>query len=134
MRREICIDRVPGETRVALLEDDQLAEILIERETARGVAGNIYLGKVRNILPGMQAAFVDLGLERDGFLYVEDAGGPPRAPEDGFLAEEAGDVPEPGAPAAARPRPLPAARIEDLVREGQEVVVQVTKDPMARKG
>src|SRR5262245_9847888 len=134
MRREICIDRVPGETRVALLEDDLLAEILVERETARGVAGNVYLGRVRNILPGMQAAFVDLGLERDGFLYVEDAGGPVRAPEEGFFAEEAVDAPEVAPPGAARPRPLPAARIEDLVREGQEIVVQVTKDPMARKG
>jgi ribonuclease G len=134
MRREICIDRVPGETRVALLEDDQLAEILIERETARGVAGNVYLGRVRNILPGMQAAFVDLGLERDGFLYVEDAGGPTRAAEDALLADEGGDAPEVAPPGAAPSRPLPAARIEDLVREGQEVVVQVTKDPMARKG
>jgi ribonuclease G len=133
MRREICIDRVPGETRVALLEDDQLVEILIERETARGVAGNIFLGRVRNILPGMQAAFVDLGLERDGFLYVEDAGGPPRAPEDGCFADEPVEAADAGT-APVRPRPLPVARIEDLVREGQEIVVQVTKDPMARKG
>jgi len=133
MRREICIDSVPGEIRVALLEDDQLAEILIERETARGVAGNIYLGRVRNILPGMQAAFVDLGLERDGFLYVEDAGGPFPAPEDTLLADEAADATAAEA-APGPPRVVPPARIEDLVREGQEIVVQVAKDPMARKG
>jgi len=115
MRREICIDSVPGETRVALLEDGELAEILIERETARGVAGNIYLGRVRNILPGMQAAFVDLGLDRDGFLYVEDAGGAFPAPEDALLADEAGDAAVASPIASGSPRVVPTTRIEDLV-------------------
>src|SRR5688500_13264169 len=60
------------ETRVAILEDDQVAEIFIERERQRGVVGNLYKGRVSKVLPGMQSAFVDLGLERDGFLYVSD--------------------------------------------------------------
>src|SRR4030095_1060466 len=59
-------------TRVAILEEDQVAEIFIERERSRGVVGNLYKGRVSKVLPGMQSAFVDLGLERDGFLYVSD--------------------------------------------------------------
>jgi ribonuclease G len=126
VRREICIDSIPGETRVALVEEGLLTEILVERAEARGTAGNIYLGRVRNILPGMQAAFVDLGLERDGFLYVEDAGSAPRP--------RGGEAEAPGGAEAAAAPPPPPSRIEDLVREGQEVVVQVAKDPMAQKG
>jgi ribonuclease G len=128
VRQDICIDRVPGETRVALVEDGVLSEIVIERAEARGITGNIYLGRVRNILPGMQAAFLDLGLERDGFLYVEDAGDPRAARR----ADPAG-VTATGEDAGA-PTPMPRERIEDLVKEGQEVVVQVAKDPVARKG
>jgi ribonuclease G len=132
MRQEICIDRVPGETRVALVEDGVLSEIVIERTEARGITGNVYLGRVRNILPGMQAAFLDLGLERDGFLYVEDAG----APHPSRRADPDGEAPagdEPPAPAPASP-PAARDRIEDLVKEGQEIIVQVAKDPVARKG
>src|SRR5882724_4093855 len=128
MRQEICIDHVPGETRVALVEDGVLSEIVIERAEARGITGNIYLGRVRNILPGMQAAFLDLGLERDGFLYVEDAGGP----HPSRRAEREGEAPAADEPAP--PPPAPRDRIEDLVKEGQEILVQVAKDPVARKG
>ena len=72
MTKEMIISSSPHETRVAILEDDQVAEIFIEREHQRGVAGNLYKGRVSKVLPGMQSAFVDLGLERDGFLYVSD--------------------------------------------------------------
>lgn len=112
MHRGIYIDSVPGEVRIALVEDGLLAEVSIDRPAARGVAGNIYLGRVRTVLPGLQAAFVDLGLERDGFLHVEDAL-PPSA-EPGVTPED--------------------ARIEDQLREGQEIVVQVSKEPMGQKG
>ena len=72
MSKEMIISSSAHETRVAILEDDQVAEIFIEREHQRGVVGNLYKGRVSKVLPGMQSAFVDLGLERDGFLYVSD--------------------------------------------------------------
>src|SRR3954466_15828648 len=72
MTKEMIISSTSHETRVAILEDDQVVEIFIEREQSRGVVGNIYKGRVSKVLPGMQSAFVDLGLERDAFLYVSD--------------------------------------------------------------
>src|SRR6202012_5101028 len=72
MAKEICISSTPHETRLAILEDDQLAEIYYERENESSLAGSIYNGRVPRVLPGMQSAFVDIGLERDAFLYVTD--------------------------------------------------------------
>ena len=72
MRKELIISTIPQETRVAVLEDDELVEFLIERHRAQGIAGNIYKGRVTKVLPGMQSAFVDIGHERDAFLYVSD--------------------------------------------------------------
>src|SRR3989442_8290887 len=123
MRREILIDSVTPETRVALLEDDVLAEVFIERPSGRGISGNVYKGRVNNVLPGMQAAFVDIGTGRDAFLYVHDIG---RAVGEGLL--EGGEAARPAADGA------PPVRIEDLLKEGQEIVVQVTKDPVPEKG
>src|SRR5689334_6257147 len=72
MNKEMIVSSNDHETMVAILEDDQVVELFIERERNRGVVGNIYKGRVSKVLPGMQSAFVDLGLERDGFLYVSD--------------------------------------------------------------
>ena len=72
MTKEMIIASNGHETRVAILEDDLVAEIFIERERHRGVVGNVYKGRVSKVLPGMQSAFIDLGLDRDGFLYVSD--------------------------------------------------------------
>src|SRR4026208_395112 len=72
MNKEMIISSNGHETRVAILEDDQLAELFVEREQNRGVVGNVYKGRVSKVLPGMQSSFVDIGLERDGFLYVSD--------------------------------------------------------------
>src|ERR1700754_4252226 len=72
MNKEMIISSNGHETRVAILEDDQLAELFVEREQHRGVVGNVYKGRVSKVLPGMQSSFVDIGLERDGFLYVSD--------------------------------------------------------------
>src|SRR5690242_21476067 len=72
MAKEICISTTPHETRLAIVEDDQLTEIYYERENEYTLAGSIYKGKVTRVLPGMQSAFVDIGLERDAFLYVTD--------------------------------------------------------------
>jgi ribonuclease G len=107
--KEILVSEDAGEMRVALVEDGRLAEIYVERPGKRSYAGNIYRGKVDNVLPGMDAAFVDIGLERNGFLYVDDVADP----EDG----------------EKRPR-----KITQMLKPGQEVLVQVSKDPMGSKG
>src|SRR5712691_4920879 len=72
MTKEMIISSNGHETMVAILEDDLVAEIFVERERQRGVVGNVYKGRVSKVLPGMQSSFIDLGLERDGFLYVAD--------------------------------------------------------------
>jgi ribonuclease G len=120
VRKELLVNATPPETRVALTEDGRVVEVLHERRGRQGLVGNIYLGRVHRVLPGMQAAFVSVGLDRDAFLYVEDASA--RAVD--FLFGETEGVPDPG----ERPR------IDDLLKEGQEIVVQVTKDPFGGKG
>src|SRR5215472_7149399 len=72
MNKEMIVSSNGHETRVAILEDDLVAEVFIERERQRGVVGNVYKGRVSKVLPGMQSSFIDLGLERDGFLYVSE--------------------------------------------------------------
>src|SRR5438309_5354278 len=72
MTKEMIISSNGQETMVAILEDDLVAEIFVERERQRGVVGNVYKGRVSKVLPGMQSSFIDIGLERDGFLYVAD--------------------------------------------------------------
>lgn len=126
MRKELLVNATPPETRVALTEDGRVVEVLHERGGRQGLVGNVYLGRVHRVLPGMQAAFVSIGLDRDAFLYVEDA--VPRGEEFDFGDGEEAAAPE--APAVAAEPP----RIDDLVREGQEIVVQVTKDPFGGKG
>ncbi|MGZ3494977.1 MAG: Rne/Rng family ribonuclease, partial [Thermodesulfobacteriota bacterium] len=89
MANELIVNVTPYETRVALLEDRVLAELYIERTKDRGIMGNIYKGKVVKVLPGMQAAFVDIGLEKAAFLYVSDVhGGIEDYEEMGFHGEE----------------------------------------------
>src|SRR6266516_5623253 len=72
MQKELIISTTPQETKLAILEDDELVEYYIERHRSQGIVGNIYKGKVTKVLPGMQSAFVDVGLDRDAFLYVSD--------------------------------------------------------------
>jgi ribonuclease G len=120
------------ETRVALVEDGLLGELYIERKQERGIAGNIYKGRVERVLPGMQAAFVNIGLEKSAYLHVSDVRGTPddlkRLVGAGeSTGQEDGEDEEPEAPSGS-------ARIEDLLKEGQEIVVQVTKEPISTKG
>ncbi len=124
MRKELLVNATPPETRVAVMEDQRVVEVFHERREHRGLVGNIYLGRVHRVLPGMQAAFVSIGLDRDAFLYVEDA--LPASVED--EGDETGGAAGRGAAPEDRPR------IDDLVKEGQEIVVQVTKDPLSGKG
>ena len=129
MSFEIIVNATGRETRVALMEHGQLTELHIDRGRDRGYVGNVYLGKVVRVLPGMQAAFVDIGLERAAFLYVGDIHA-----ENLKLADAESDGKE---PAKSRSRAAPKSgqpAIQDLISEGQQIVVQVAKDPMGTKG
>src|SRR4051794_12723115 len=138
MTKEMIVSSNGHETIVAILEDDLVAEVFVERERHRGVVGNVYKGRVSKVLPGMQSSFIDIGLERDGFLYVAEVidtleefekleagdddpatnGGPGAAPGNGARRDEVRQQP----------------KIEDLLKEGQEILVQVVKEPLGTKG
>ena len=115
MSDEILVNVTPQETRVAVLVAGQVQELVIERSASRGLVGNVYVGKVARVLPGMQSAFVDIGLERAAFLHVADIWEHRKANGENGKAE-------PGKP------------IEKLLAEGQPVMVQVVKDPLGSKG
>src|SRR6187549_1863682 len=127
MQKEMIVSSNGHETMVAILEDDLVAEVFVERERHRGVVGNVYKGRVSKVLPGMQSSFIDLGLERDGFLYVAEV----IDTLEEFERLESGDDDDHKVEAGpAKPRP----RIEDLLKEGQEILVQVVKEPLGTKG
>ena len=157
MTKDLIVSSTPQETKVALLDDGVVSEIFIEREAHRGIVGNLYKGKVTRVLPGMQSAFVDIGQERDAFLYVADV--IDEVDENLLTPEEAGlaaapaaappataPAPTEGEPApsnAAAPPPAPATTpsnnhrsvtIEEMLEPGQEVLVQVVKEPLGQKG
>ncbi len=142
MNKEMIVSSNGHETMVAILEDDLVAEIFVERERHRGVVGNVYKGRVSKVLPGMQSSFIDLGLERDGFLYVADV--IDTLAEFDKLAgdedDEAGATGNGGGGGGHRGRPerdrqdRPTQKIEELLKEGQEIVVQVVKEPLGTKG
>ena len=127
MTEEILVNVTPQETRVAVLAAGQAQELVIERAVSRGLVGNIYLGKVARVLPGMQSAFVEIGLERAGFLHVADIWEARRAGAPDGEARRSGN----GGEAA---RAEPARPIEKILAEGQPVLVQVLKDPIGTKG
>ena len=133
MAREIVINSAPFETRVALVEKQRLIEIFIERARDRGVAGNIYKGRVTRVLPGMQAAFVDIGLEKAAFLHGSDLYA--ELGEE-FIAEDGATPIEVEADATAANGKAAARRvpIEDRLKKGQEILVQVAKQPIGSKG
>ena len=115
--KEILVESDGEQTRVALMEDGQLAEIYIERSLHQRLVGNIYKGRVENVLPGMQAAFVNIGLEKNAFLYVGDAVPPKAVGEDG------------------EPQSLECnLNVQDILKEGQELLVQIMKEPAGTKG
>ncbi|HVJ39263.1 MAG TPA: ribonuclease G [Stenotrophomonas sp.] len=120
MSEEILVNVTPRETRVAVIENGMLQELHIERGWRRGVVGNIYKGKVQRVMPGMQAAFVEVGLERAAFLHANDVV----------------RVASPALVESAEPplTPATAVPIVELLRDGQDVVVQVVKDPIGSKG
>ncbi|PIU00215.1 MAG: Rne/Rng family ribonuclease [Bdellovibrionales bacterium CG10_big_fil_rev_8_21_14_0_10_45_34] len=134
----ILVSMRPSGTRVAVIENDVLTDFMMESSHKRGYAGSVYKGKVLRILPGMQAAFVDIGLERAAFLYVGDV--IDQSAEDASIFLEAdGGPPEPTGGEmvnveSKRDTEKPRAQIQDLLTEGQFVLVQVAKDPLGTKG
>jgi ribonuclease G len=131
MRREIIINASSSETRIAILEDKELVEIMVERPEAVRRVGDIYKGRVNAVLPGMQAAFVDLGLEKSAFLHASDLH-PSDADFDDLFEDEAVDDRRQAGGRGRREEPAP--RIEDALKKGQEVLVQITKEPIGTKG
>jgi ribonuclease G len=133
---EIVVNKTGRETRVAIVEDGRLAEIHIDRGDRKGYVGNVYLGRVVRVLPGMQAAFVDIGLERAAFLYAGDIY--PEFLDDGKSQNEIDEVDDNDAimgDSKSRARPRNGhPPIQDLIKERQDIVVQVAKDPISTKG
>ena len=150
MRQRIIINSTPQEARVALLEDDTLVEIHIERAQQRHIAGNVYLGRVMRVMPGMQAAFVDIGLEKSGFIHSSDVfdGSLPAGNGDDLdagdllsdfdladteSADDTGTAPRRGGH-RRRSRAEPHTPLEHKLKKNEEILVQVTKDPIGTKG
>lgn len=115
MREELLVNVTPSEVRVAVVENGVLQEVFIERASRKGIVGNIYKGRVSRVLPGMQAAFIDIGLERTAFLHISDIARPVVEGQNGI------DAPSPD-------------NIRELVTEGGDILVQVLKDPLGTKG
>src|SRR5204863_3437349 len=141
MKREILINANPRETRVAIIEDDQLVELLVDRPEARRMVGDIYLGRVEAVLPGIQAAFVDIGTEKSAFLHASDLVFPedePDAdadPDDDDDAEEeepsGGGGEARGGGGGRRHRRDKGPPIQDVLKRGQDLIVQVSKEPIS---
>ncbi len=147
MKREILINANPRETRVAIIEDDQLVELLVDRPEARRMVGDIYLGRVEAVLPGIQAAFVDIGTEKSAFLHASDLVFPEDEPDDdddddddedddkdsddGGSASGGGGG---GGGGRGRRRRAKAPPIQDVLKRGQDLIVQVSKEPISTKG
>src|SRR5690606_563459 len=120
MKREILSSAAPQETRVAILEDDVLVEFMVDRPDAERIVGDIYVGQVEAVLPGIQAAFVNIGTDKAAFLHVSDV-----VHDDQEYEEEDDD-------GERRARRYPP--IQDLVKKGEKLIVQATKEPIGTKG
>ena len=148
MPRQIVVNAGISETRVAVLDGGVLTELFVERRRQRSIVGNVYKGVVTNVLPGMQAAFVDIGLAKDAFLYAGDFIANLGEYERMMLAEDEeadieldGDEPATNGHGVERAAEAPPERerrtitpIEDVLRKGQEILVQVSKESLGTKG
>src|ERR1044072_8105168 len=123
MGNELVINTTSHETRIALIENGTIAELYVERSRVKGIIGNIYKGRVVRLLPGMQAAFVDIGLEKAPFLYVADVFDSMEEYEP-FMEREQGE----------ESMPHPLHPIEERLQEGQELLVKISKEPTGTKG
>ena len=137
MYKQIAINAADHETRVALLEDGTIAELFIERKDGADSAGNIYKGRVQRVLPGMQAAFVDIGLNQAAFIYVDDVIGAHIEDVERYFnekKEQEENLSEDSEENGQQDLFLTKQNIEGLITEGQEMLVQVAKSPMETKG
>ncbi|MBI4364733.1 MAG: Rne/Rng family ribonuclease [Candidatus Latescibacteria bacterium] len=135
MRREIVINAGQKETRIAILEEKELVEVMVERPESQRRVGDIYKGRVNAVLPGMQAAFVDLGLEKTAFLHASDLQPSESELDDLFEEEDSAEEPKPDGGGRGRwRRDEPAPKIEEALKKGQEILVQITKEPIGTKG
>ncbi|HYJ80926.1 MAG TPA: Rne/Rng family ribonuclease [Longimicrobiaceae bacterium] len=132
MKREILMNTTARETRVAILEDDALVEIMVDRPDAARMVGDIYKGRVEAVLPGIQAAFVDIGTEKAAFLHVSDVAGEGEDDEDEPAPAAEGEAGGNGGGGGRRSRTYPP--IQDVVKKGQDLLVQVSKEPIGTKG
>ncbi|MBU0674550.1 MAG: Rne/Rng family ribonuclease [Proteobacteria bacterium] len=137
MATDLIVNATPFEISIALVEYGTLVEYYLERPAEKGLISNIYKGRVKRVLPGMQAAFVDVGLERTGFLYVDDVmvprnGDSQSVADCALLVDEEGCCS--GVTTESLPRRIPGLHIEELLVEGQEILVQICKDPIGTKG
>ena len=137
LKRDILINASPRETRVAILEDEQLVELLTDRPDARRSVGDVFLGRVDAVHPGIQAAFVNIGTEKSAFLHASDLVAPDESAEADDdaadeLPDEEGD--KPSARRGARRKSVDIPPIQNGVKKGQEIVVQVTKESISTKG
>ena len=141
MKREILISAANRETRVAILEDDQLVELLVDRPDVKRLVGDIFIGRVDAVLPGIQAAFVDIGTEKSAFLHASDLVYDEEVPDDDDEDDdEAPDEDEKNGAERARSdkrrsnRRADAPAIQDVLKKGQDIIVQVTKEAISTKG
>ncbi len=134
MATELVINAASHETRIALIENGTIAELHIERTRGKGIVGNIYKGRVIRVLPGMQAAFVDIGLEKAAFLYVADVFDAFEEYESLLYGVKKDQEISGPLPQDSQPEFKPLHPIEELLQEGQELLVQVSKEPLGTKG
>ncbi|MDZ7630441.1 MAG: ribonuclease E/G [Gemmatimonadaceae bacterium] len=143
MKRDILINAAAREVRVAIIEDDQLVELLVERPEARRMVGDIYLGRVEAVQPGLQAAFVDIGTEKSAFLHASDLVYETDDDDDDEDDNDGDDAAEAAQDAAARGSDTPttgrppkkeAPQIQDVLKRGDTIIVQVSKEPISTKG
>src|SRR5258705_5781630 len=140
MKREILINAAPRETRIAILEDGKLVELLVDRPDNRRMVGDIYLGRVDAVLPGIQAAFVDIGTEKSAFLHASDlVRQTADEAEDEDEDEDDDETEEPvekknGNGGNGNGRRAKAPPIQDALKRGQEILVQISKEPISTKG
>jgi ribonuclease G len=134
MKREILINATQRETRVAILEDDQLVELMVDRPEQRRMVGDVYLGRVEAVLPGIQAAFVDIDTQKSAFLHASDLVYPEESERDEDESGEEVDGEIDDEEESPRSRRAKAPPIQDQLKRGQDLLVQVTKEPISTKG